>query len=422
MFAVLYLKNIMVKFERFELANGLKVIVNEDRSTPLVAINILYAVGSRDENPEKTGFAHLFEHLMFGGSANIPSFDEPVQMVGGENNAFTTNDITNYYITLPADNIETGLWLESDRMFELDFSEQSLKVQQNVVIEEYRQRYLNQPYGDIWLLLRPLAFKVHPYLWPTIGVNIDHIKNATIDDVKSFFYSHYGPNNAFMTLSGNINLSEAQNFVEKWFGGIEKRNIKPRTLPEEPLQTESRELTVTRKVPYDAIYKAWHMPNRLDPKFYVCDLVSDLLSSGKSARLYQVLVKEKKLFSEINAYVTGDIDPGLLIIGGKIMQGISTEQANRGISEIIDNLSVIPISEHELKKVQNKYETNLMLAQTNILNKAMGLSYYEMLGSADLLNEEMEKYNQITPNQICLATQEFLRKTNCSTLYYLAEK
>lgn len=412
----------MVKFDRFELANGLKVIVNEDRTTPLVAINILYAVGSRDENPEKTGFAHLFEHLMFGGSANIPSFDEPVQMVGGENNAFTTNDITNYYITLPADNIETGLWLESDRMLELDFSEQSLKVQKNVVIEEYRQRYLNQPYGDIWLLLRPLAFKTHPYRWPTIGENIDHIRNATIHDVKSFFYSHYGPNNAFMTLSGNIDLPEAQRLIEKWFADIEKREIKPRNLPLEPLQTEPRHLTVSRNVPYDAIYKAWHIPHRLDAKFYVCDLISDLLSSGKSARLYQVLVKEKKLFSEINAYVTGDIDPGLLIIGGKTMEGITAEQANQAIQECIEDLANNPIAENELKKVQNKYETNLMLGQTNILNKAMGLSYYDMLGNAGLLNEEIHKYNQITPDQICLASREFLNETNCSTLFYLAKK
>ena len=412
----------MVKFESFELPNGLKVNVNEDRSTPLVAINILYAVGSRDEYPDKTGFAHLFEHLMFGGSANIPSFDEPLQMVGGDNNAFTNNDITNYYITVPADNIETGLWLESDRMLALDFSEESLKVQQNVVIEEYKQRYLNQPYGDVWLLLRPLAYKVHPYRWPTIGESIDHIKDAAIDDVKSFFYSHYGPNNAFMALSGNINLSEARILVEKWFGDIEKRDIKVRNLIQEPLQTEPRKLTVTRKVPYDAIYKAWHMPNRLDPRFYVCDLITDLLSSGKSARLYQMLVKEKRMFSEINAYVTGDIDPGLLIIGGKIMEGVSIEMADKGIQDIIEELANIPIPDQELLKVQHKYETNLMLGQTSILNKAMSLSLYEMLGNADWLNEEINKYMLITPSQICSVTKELLHETNCSTLYYLAEK
>jgi len=397
-------------------------LFNEDKTTPLVAINILYNVGSRDENPEKTGFAHLFEHLMFGGSKNIPSFDEPLQMVGGENNAFTSNDITNYYITLPTDNIETGLWLESDRMNELDFSEQSLKVQQNVVVEEYRQRYINQPYGDVWLLLRPLAYKVHPYRWPTIGERIDHITDATIDDVKSFFYQHYAPNNAILSLSGNINSKEALALIEKWFGNIESRNVAPRNLPVEPQQTERRELTVTGKVLYDAVYKSWHMPQRLDKGYYVCDVITDLLSSGKSARLYQILVKEKKLFSEINAYVTGDADPGLLIIGGKTMKGVDVKDADMAIQEVIADLSNTSVSERELKKVQNKYATNLMLGHTNALNKAMGLGYYEVLGNADLLNMEMENFNAITPEDISLTSRKLLCETNCSTLFYLAEK
>ena len=291
----------MVKFERFQLSNGLKVLVNEDKSTSMVAINILYNVGSRDEQPDKTGFAHLFEHLMFGGSENIESYDTPVQMVGGESNAFTSNDITNYYVVLPSDNLETGFWLESDRMLKLNFSEQSLQVQQKVVIEEYRQRYLNQPYGDIWLLLRPLAYKVHPYRWPTIGERIEHISDAKLEDVESFFYSHYAPNNACMTLSGNIDVDRAKHLVQMWFGDIEKRDVKVRDLPVEPVQQEARHQTVTRNVPYDALYKTWHIPNRLDKKFYVCDLITDLLSGGKSARLYQDLVKEKKLFSDIFA-------------------------------------------------------------------------------------------------------------------------
>jgi zinc protease len=412
----------MINFERFKLSNGLIVIVNEDRFTPLVAVNILYQVGSRDENYSKTGFAHLFEHLMFGGSVNIPSFDGPLQMVGGENNAFTTNDITNYYITVPADNIETALWLESDRMLALDFSEKSLEVQKNVVIEEYRQRYLNQPYGDIWLMLRSLAYKVHPYRWPTIGERIEHIRDATLDDVKSFFYSHYAPNNAFMALSGNISLKEAQPLIQKWFGGIEPRTIKARNLPEEPKQTEARELTVTRNVPYDAIYKVWHIPSRVDRGFYVCDLITDLLSGGKSARLYQALVKEKKLFSDISAFVSGDVDPGLFVIGGKTMKGVSLKEANKAILEIIENLADVPISERELKKVQNKFETNLMMGHTNALNRAMGLSYYEMLGDAGMLNQEISQYASVLPEDIVSTTREFLSETNCSTLYYMAEK
>jgi zinc protease len=413
----------MITFEKFKLPNGLTLVVNEDRTTPLVAINILYSVGSRDENPGKTGFAHLFEHLMFGGSENIPAFDEPLQQVGGENNAFTSNDITNYYITLPADNIETGLWLESDRMLALKFSEQSLEVQQKVVIEEYRQRYLNQPYGDIWLLLRPLTYKVHPYRWPTIGEQIGHIRDATLEDVKTFFYSHYAPNNAFMAISGNISAREAYSLVVKWFGDIEPRNIKPRKLPQEPPQTEPRELTVTRKVPYDAMYKAWHIPQRLDKQFYVCDLVTDLLSGGKSARLYQQLVKEKKVFSEINAFVTGDVDPGLLIMGGKVMDGVKPEQANKAILEVIEGLTEIGgVPERELKKVQNKFAANLMLSHTNALNKAMNLSYYDMLGNVDLVNQEMDKYLAITNDDISHTVNNRLCNTNCSTLYYLAEK
>ena len=412
----------MVKFERFQLSNGLTVLVNEDRTTPLVAINILYPVGSRDEQPDKTGFAHLFEHLMFGGSVNIPSYDNPVQMVGGETNAGTSNDTTNYYLILPSDNIETGFWLESDRMLKLNFSEQSLRVQQNVVIEEYNQRYLNQPYGDIWLLLRPLAYKVHPYRWPTIGENIEHIRDAALDDVESFFYSHYAPNNAFMALSGNISVDKAFSLVQKWFGDIEKRKVKPGNIPQEPVQNEARNLTVTRKVSYDALYKVWHIPGRLEKGYYVCDMITDLLSSGKSARLYQALVKEKKLFSKINAYITGDIDPGLLVVGGKVMAGISLDEANKAVEDMLHNLIDKPITDRELKKVQNKYEALLLMGQTSALNKAMDLSYFEMLGDANLLNQEIEKYCSITPADITNTAHDIFHETNCSSLFYMAEK
>lgn len=412
----------MVKFERFQLENGLKLIVNEDFSTSLVAINILYNVGSKDENPEKTGFAHLFEHLMFGGSLHINSFDEPLQLVGGENNAFTSNDITNYYITLPTDNIETALWLESDRMLSLDFSKEKLQIQQNVVSEEYRQRYLNQPYGDIWLIIRPLTYKVHPYRWPTIGERIDQIQNATLDDVRSFYYSHYGPDNAFITISGNIKSERAFDLVGKWFGDIECRLVKPRNLVQEPLQKEPRVLTVTRKVPFDAIYKAWHIPGRLDKDYFTCELITDLLSSGKSSRLYLDLVKKRKLFSEINAYVTGDNDPGLLVIGGKLMKGVETKEANQAIIEKITDLKEMPIEEKELKKVQNRFETTILQGHSNILNKAMGLSYYEMLGDANLFNQEIANYCSVRQDDISHVSNNFFNDSNCSTLYYLTEK
>jgi predicted Zn-dependent peptidase len=412
----------MVEFKRFQLANGLRVLINEDHTTPLVAINILYFVGSRNEQPDKTGFAHLFEHLMFGGSVNIPSFDEPLQMVGGENNAFTSNDITNYYITLPADNIETGLWLESDRMLSLDFSAKSLKVQKNVVMEEFRQRYLNQPYGDIWLLLRPLAYKVHPYRWPTIGEKMEHIRDATLRDVKSFFNTHYSPGNAYMAISGNISHEEGFRLVEKWFGELKPGSGIKQEIACEPVQTEERVLRVTRKVPFDALYKAWHMPCRLDKGFYVCDMLTDLLSSGKSSRLYQILVKEKKLFSEVNAFVSGDFDPGILVIGGKIMENVPVETANQAILDILKDLSETPVSERELKKIQNKYETNLLLSHTHTLNKAMSLSYFEMLGDANLINDEIGKFCAITPEDVISTAKSIFTKENCSTLYYLAEK
>lgn len=412
----------MIQFDRFELPNGLKVLVNEDKSTPLVAINILYKVGSRDEHPDKTGFAHLFEHLMFGGSVHIPSFDDPLQLVGGENNAFTSNDITNYYITLPTDNIETGFWLESDRMLALDFSEESLRIQQNVVIEEFKQRYLNPTYGDIWLLLRPLAYKVHPYRWPTIGAKTEHIQEATLEDVKAFFYAHYAPNNAILAISGNIGKEQAYTLVKKWFGDIENRVIAPRILPLEPEQTVARELTVYRNVPFDAIYKTWHIPARIEKDFYACDMITDLLSSGKSARLYQSLVKEQKLFSEINAFVSGDVDPGLIIIGGKLMEGVSIEKADKAIGNILKELMEHPVSDRELKKVQNKFEINILQGHTSALNKAMSLAFYEMLGNASLVNQETEKYCSVSIHDIMRVAKSVFTTANCSTLYYLAEK
>ena len=312
----------MIKFKRFELENGLRIIVHQDKSTPLACLNILYDVGARDENPEQTGFAHLFEHLMFGGSVNIPSYDEPLQRVGGENNAFTTNDITNYYLTLPAENLETGFWLESDRMLSLAFSEKSLEVQRNVVIEEFKQRYLNQPYGDVWLLLRPMAYEVHPYLWDTIGKEISHIENAKIEDVKKFFAKFYCPNNAIMVVAGNVELDEVKRLAEKYFASIPKGPDNKRNLPIEPFQTEARSLTVERDVPVDAIYKAYHMCSRYDKEYYTIDLISDVLSQGNSSRLHNTLIKNKKLFSDLHAYVMGDFDKGLFVVSGKLSKGV----------------------------------------------------------------------------------------------------
>lgn len=411
----------MINYEKFTLDNGLRVLVHTDKSTPMAVMNILYDVGARDENPEKTGFAHLFEHLMFGGSANIPNYDEPLQLVGGENNAFTSNDITNYYLTLPAENLETGFWLESDRMLELGFSDKSLDVQRNVVIEEFKQRYLNQPYGDVWLLLRPLAYKVHPYSWPTIGKEIKHVEEATMEDVKDFFYRFYRPNNAILVVAGNVELEEVKALSEKWFGPIEPSHIEKRNLPKEPAQTEERKLSVERNVPANAIYKVWHMAERLHPDFYATDLLSDVLSNGKSSRLYQQLVKEKQLFSDISAYQSGDIDAGLFVVSGRLNAGIGMEQAEQAIIDELDKLKVDVVEERELDKLKNKLEANMVFGEMSVLNKAMNLAYAELLGDANRVNTELENYRAVTPADIKRVANTLLTKENCSTLYYNAK-
>ncbi len=412
----------MIQFERYTLSNGLRVIVHIDKSTPLACINILYDVGARDEDSERTGFAHLFEHLMFGGSVNIPSYDEPLQRVGGENNAFTTNDITNYYLTLPASNLETGFWLESDRMLSLAFSEKSLEVQRNVVIEEFKQRYLNQPYGDVWLLLKPLAYKVHPYQWCTIGKEIKHIEEARMEDVKAFFKLHYTPNNAILVVAGNIEPSQVKQLAEKWFSPIPSGPAHKRNLPEEPEQTAYRQLRVKREVPSSALYMAFHMCDRRNEAYQTMDLISDMLSRGNSARLYNELVKEKKLFSEINAYLMGDLDKGLFVVSGKLSEGVSFEDAELAVFNELDKLCKTQVSDWELQKVKNKMEATVLFGELNVLDKAMNLAYFELLGDAGDIDREVGKYLAVTAIQIQQMAQKVLRKENCSSLFYESQK
>ncbi len=412
----------MIKFEKYKLVNGLRVIIHQDKSTSLACINILYDVGARDENPQQTGFAHLFEHLMFGGSVNVPNYDEPLQRVGGENNAFTTNDITNYYLTLPAENLETGFWLESDRMLSLAFSEKSLEVQRNVVIEEFKQRYLNQPYGDVWLLLRPLAYKVHPYKWDTIGKEISHIENAKIEDVKNFFKRFYTPDNAIMVVAGNVEFEEVKKFTEKWFAKIPTGNIAKRNLPKEPVQTESRSLTVERDVPLDAIYKVYHMCSRFDKEYYAVDLLSDILSQGNSSRLHNELIKDKKLFSEIHAYVMGDFDKGLFVVSGKLTKGVSMQQADDAIIAVLEKFKQELVSTDELTKVKNKSEATHLFGEVDVLNKATNLAVAELLGDADIVNRETEKYLAVKAEEIKVQANIIFKKENCSSLYYNAKK
>ena len=408
----------MIPFEKFVLPNGLRVIVQEDHTSPMAVLNIIYDVGAKDENPDQTGFAHLFEHLMFGGSVNIPSYDEPLQRVGGENNAFTNNDFTNYYIQVPAVNIETAFWLESDRMLSLAFSEKSLEVQRNVVIEEFKQRYLNQPYGDVWLKLKPLAYQVHPYQWATIGKEISHIENAKIADVKAFFAKHYNPSNAVLVVAGAVTLAEVKSLCDKWFSPIPAGIKYERNLPDEPIQLAERSLKVYAKVPTDAIYKAFHIDSRLSGLYNTADLISDILSRGESSRLYQSLVKNKRIFSEINAYISGDIEPGLLIVEGKLMPGITMEQADESIWIALDEMKTDTVPVREMQKNINKLVSAFVFGEMSLLNKAMNLAYYELLGDANLINVELEQYQKITVEAIQAYAKQIFRKENCATLYY----
>ena len=408
----------MINVNRHVLDNGLRIVHSEDTSTQMIALNLLYDVGARDEHPEHTGFAHLFEHLMFGGSVNIPDYDTPVQKAGGENNAWTNNDMTNYYITLPCKNAEIGFWLESDRMLSLDFNEKSLEVQKNVVTEEFKQRNLNQPYGDVSHIIRDMAYKTHPYRWPTIGKDINHISNATLDEVKEFFYSYYAPNNAILAVSGNITFQETMRLAEKWFGNIPSREIKARELPEEIPQTEEQRLTVLRNVPVDTLYMAFHICKRKDKEYYTFDVISDILCNGRSSRLVQKLVQEKKIFSSIDAYISGSIDNGLFHIAGKPCEGISLEEAEEAIWKELERLKKEEIDAQELEKVKNRYESEQIFSNINYLTVATNLAYFELIGKAEDINSEVEKYRSVSPEQIAKAAEKCFVPQNCSILYY----
>ena len=411
----------MIKFDKFSLDNGLRVIVHTDITTPMVAVNVLYDVGARDENPNQKGFAHLFEHLMFGGSVNIPDYDEPLQMAGGENNAYTTNDITNYYIQLPAQNVETAFWLESDRMLSLAFNEKSLDVQRKVVCEEFKEHYINKPYGDVWKNLRELAYTTHPYRWMTIGKELAHVEDAQLQDVKNFFFKHYRPSNAVLCVAGNITTDEVKRLSEKWFGPIEAGEKYVRSLPKEPKQTEARKLVLTKDVPVSVIYKAYHIADRMSPDYYPADLITEVLSGGQSSRLHQRLVKDKQLFSQIDCYHTGSLENGLLVVEGKILPTIKPEDADAAIVKELELMKTEKVSELELEKVKNKIESMIAFEDLNLLNRANNLAFYELLGDAENMNKEFDNYNRVTVDDVQRYANEILHDSNCSTLYYLAK-
>lgn len=410
----------MITFERFVLDNGLKVLVHEDHSTPMAVVNIMYDVGARDENPDKTGFAHLFEHLMFGGSINIPDYDEPLQRAGGENNAYTTNDLTNYYCQIPAENIETAFWLESDRMLSLAFSKKSLEVQRKVVCEEFKEHYLNKPYGDVWHKMRELAYTKHPYRWMTIGKELSHVENAHIDDVKQFFFKHYRPVNAILVVAGHVTVEQVKQLSEKWFGDIPMGEKYLRNLPQEPKQTEKRVQEVHAAVPLDALIKTWHIDARLDKGYYVADMITEILGGGGSSRLYQKLVKEKQYFSNLDCYHFGSIDSGLLTVEGKLVKGVKMEDAVAAIDEEIQKLTTSLIEESELQKIKNKTESVIAFEDMSIMSRANSLAMYELLGDASMMNTELQKYQDITVEDIRQYSQQIFQPHNSNTLLYFA--
>lgn len=410
----------MVSFKRHQLSNGIRLLVHEDKSTPMAVVNVLYDVGARDEDPGKTGFAHLFEHLMFGGSKHIPEYDEPLQAAGGENNAYTTNDITNYYCKLPADNLETAFWLESDRMLSLAFSKKSLDVQRKVVCEEFKEHYINKPYGDVWHKLRELAYTTHPYRWMTIGKELKHIEDASLDDVKNFFFKHYTPANAVLSVAGNVEFDEVVKLAEKWFGSIDSGNKYLRSLPAEPKQDAPRFLEVKADVPLDALYKCWHIFSRTDERYYAADLISDILSGGGSSRLFHSLVKEKQLFSSIECYHLGSVDEGLMVIEGKLVTGVKMKDAEAAVEEELDMLCKEGVTEQELEKVKNQTESAMVFEDMNITNRAASLAMYELLGDADMINTELNRYKSVTVAEIKELSGTIFNKNNCSTLHYLS--
>jgi len=411
----------MIQFEKFQLDNGLKVLVHQDSSTPMAVVNVLYNVGAKDEDPAKTGFAHLFEHLMFGGSVNIPVYDEPLQRAGGENNAYTTNDLTNYYCQIPAENIETAFWLESDRMLSLAFSKKSLEVQRKVVCEEFKEHYINKPYGDAWHKMRSLAYTKHPYRWMTIGASLQHVEDATMEDVKDFFFQFYRPNNAILVVTGNVQTEQVKQLAEKWFGPIEAGKPYVRNLPKEPVQEKSRSMDVRADVPLDMLMMTWHMGGRFDEGYHATDLITEVLGGGTSARLYEQLIKVKQIFSSIDCYHFGTVDPGLLVIEGKLVKGISMAVAEKAVLEEIEKIKNEILDAKEVQKVINKTESVICFEDMSIMNRAHSLAYYELLGDADLMNKELSMYQKVTPSMIQHTAQQIFQDSNRNTLYYYSK-
>lgn len=406
----------MIEYQQTVLDNGLTVLANRDRESKMAAFNIIYRVGSRNEDPDHTGFAHLFEHLMFRGTRRVPDFDRPVQLASGENNAFTSNDYTDFYITLPKENIETAFWLESDRMTGLKLTERVIGIEKQVVVEEFNQRYLNQPYGDQWLLLRPVVYTRHPYRWPTIGSTPDHILSAPTNLIKAFYKRYYRPSNAIVSVSADMECDEVFDMARKWFGGIESAERPLDTIATEPEQTAPRRLEVERDVKAEQITIAFVMATRLSEEYYVADMMSDILAGGTSSRMYNSLVKQQQLFSSVNAYITGDLDAGMFVLTGRPLPAVDTARAEQALLDETLRLVSEPPTDYELDKVKNKFEANTLFGELNVMNKAMNLGYYNMLGDMSLLNGEVDIFRSIDADRIARYTQRLVTANHSSTL------
>lgn len=406
----------MIEVNRFTLPNGLRVVHHYDSATAMVALNILYDVGARDESPELTGMAHLFEHLMFGGSVNVPDYDAAIEAAGGSNNAWTSDDFTNFYDIVPAQNVETAFWLESDRMLALAFSDKALEVQRNVVMEEFKQVCLNQPYGDLFHHLRGLVYKTHPYRYPVIGKELAHIERVTQDDVRNFFYSHYAPNNAVLAVTGCISFDETRRLTEKWFGGIPRREIAPRRYAPEAAQTEARRAEVSGNVPQTMIVKAYRMPGFGEKGYVECDIITDLLASGRSSRFYRNLMMGTDLFTDADASIIGSIEPGFLMLNAMVNDGVDISEAESMLEREIVSLADGSLSEYELTRTINRFESQRTFSQIGYRKKASPLARAEMLGYD--INSVVSLYRAVTVDDIARAVREYIVPEGCSTLIY----
>ena len=408
----------MIPFKKHTLPNGLTLITHFDKSTPVTATSLIYKVGSRNEHPQMTGLAHLFEHLMFGGSKHIPDFDTPIQNAGGENNAFTNNDLTNFYCILPGENIDTALWLESDRMAALHLTEKKLKNQQKVVIEEFKETCLNEPYGDVWHHISELAYATYPYKWPVIGSTFEHIQKVTLEDATAFYHNHYHPGNAILSIAGPLPFSKIEEKVNHWFGDIPSAQSPEPITIFEPFMERRVFREVYGDVPAEALYMAFPMCDRLSPEYYVSDLISDILSGGRSSILYQELVKQQELFTYIDAYITGTAGPGLFIVEGKLAPGKSLEEGEDAVWKILESLQRKPISFKELYKLKNKVESTLSFSEISVMSKAINLAVFESLGDAGLINREVAMYRAITREEIHRQAEQLFQKDRVAVIYY----